>query len=114
MKSFTFLLALTIFLTPVASKALTTNFGGQITGMYYCNCSFNWILYVRDVRYQIMPLVYQPGVTFLYKMYQPRPSVNSLGDYIPGAGICLTYSGNSCYSTYSVGMMFRLGTSLAI
>ncbi len=114
MKSFTFLLVLTIFLTPVASKALPTNFGGQIVGIFPCTCSGNMILYVRDVRFQILTLIYQPGGTILYKMYQPRPVVNSLGNYTPGLGTCWFYSGDSCKFVPTLGMILRLGTSLSI
>jgi hypothetical protein len=103
-----------MFLSPVASKAAIQNFGGQIVYMIPCVCSLNLLLYVRDVRYGILPLVYQPGLTFLYKMYQPRPSVNSLGSYTPGTGVCLVYSGNSCESIPALGLMLRLGTSLSI
>ncbi len=118
MRLFALLIVLTIFLDPVNTKAATiTNFGGQIVGMITCTCNVipSWVLYVRDVRYQApLPLVYYTGVTILHKMYQPRPAVNSLGNYVPGAGICLIYSGNSCFTLPSIGYMFNLGTSMSI
>jgi len=114
MKSFTFLLFLTMFLMPLSTKALPiTNFGGQIIGIFPCGCSANWILYVRDVRYQFIPLVFQPGVTFLHKMYQPRPAVNSLGSYIPLAGQCWVYIGTGCAIVPTWGMRLNLGTSFS-
>lgn len=101
----------------MASKAAPTNFGGQIVGMVPCTCNLipSWTLYVRDVRYQTpLPLVYYKGVTFLHKMYQPRPGVNDLGNYIPGAGVCLIQGGNTCYVWPTIGYMFNLGTSMTI
>lgn len=114
MKSFSFLLLLTIFFIPMASKAAPTNFGGQIMGFYPCLCSKNWIFYIRDVRYQFLPLVFQPGVTIVHKMYSPRPGVNSLGNYTPGTGICLVPIGSGCGPLPTAGTIFNIGTSLAI
>ena len=109
-----FLIAMMMIFIPKTVEALPfTNFGGQIVGMLPCACSANWILYVRDVRYQMLPLIYQPGITFLYKMYQPRPAVNSLGSFVPG-GVCLIYVGTGCSPVPVVGTMLQLGTSLSI
>lgn len=113
MKLFTFLLVLTIFLTPVASKALPTNFGGQFAGYIPCTCSANFLVFIRDVRYQYLPVVYQPGFTFMHKMYSPVISYNTVGNFIPGAGICLVYIGTGCGVVPSVGMMLNFGTNAA-
>lgn len=117
MKLFSLLLIITIFLSPVNTKAAPiTNFGGQIVGMVYCSCNAvpSWILYIRDVRYQIpLPIIYQPGLTFLYKLYQPRPAVNALGTFAP-AGACLIITGTYCTPLPIIGTMLQLGTSAAI
>jgi len=90
------------------------NFGGRSTAMTTCTCSSNLLIYVQDVRGMNLPLIYQPGVTMLYQMYQPRSGVNMLGSYITG-GQCLIYSGTTCTTGGTpVGTMTKLGTSLAI
>ncbi len=94
-----------------AGGAAVQNFGGRITSMTSCTCSFNLLLYVQDVRGQTLPLMYQPGATVLYKMYQPTTGVNVLGQYTSG-GQCLIYAGTSCSSGGSpIGTMIQLGTS---
>jgi hypothetical protein len=106
MKSFTFLLLLTMFLMPVASKALPfTNFGGVIMYARPCENGRNLILYVLDKRGFVLPLTYQPGFSVLYKMYQPRPAVNAIGSFVPG-DVCNGFS--------AVGTILQLGTSLSI
>lgn len=112
MKYFSFLLIITLFLGPVKASALPTNFGGQILAFYPCTCSMNFIYYIRDVRYQYMPLVYQPGFTILHKMYTPYPSVNTVGNYVPGTGVCSTYIYPSCVTIPSIGSILNFGTSL--
>lgn len=90
------------------------NFGGQSVAMVPCACSANILLYVRDVRGPVLPLTYQPGVTVLYKMYQPRAGVNMLGQYVPG-GVCLVYAGTGCVPGGTpIGTMVQLGTSLTL
>ncbi len=88
-------------------------FGGMSTSMVMCTCSANILLYIKDARGLILPLMYQPGVTMLYKMDRPTSGVNVLGQYTSG-GQCLIYSGTSCSSGGSpVGTMIQLGTSLS-
>ncbi len=120
MRLFTLLIVLTIFLHPVNTKAAPiTNFGGQMVGIFYCACNVlpSWVLYIRDVRYQMpMPIMYIPGVTYLYKMYQPRPAVNALGTFAP-TGVCLIPSPDGCFPPLVlpiIGTMLQLGTSAAI
>ncbi|MES2986197.1 MAG: hypothetical protein V4686_03690 [Patescibacteria group bacterium] len=90
------------------------NFGGQTTVMVPCTCSGNILLYVKDVRGPVLPLIYQTGVTMLYKWYQPRSGVNALGQYVPG-GVCLVYAVTGCVAGgVPVGTMIQLGTSMSI
>jgi hypothetical protein len=89
-------------------------FGGQITAMTVCTCSGNLLLYVKDVRGPVFPLIYQPGATMLYKWYQPRSGVWGLGQFV-GGGVCLVYAGTSCVTGGTpVGTMIQLGTSMTI
>lgn len=116
MKYFSFLLIITLFLNPVQANALPTSFGGQIVGAFPCTCNVvpSWILYIRDVRYQFpLPIIYQPGLTFLYKLYQPRPAVNAIGTFAP-AGVCMIYVVSGCAPLPIIGTMLQLGTSAAI
>lgn len=94
-----------------ASSAAITPFGGFVTAMTTCTCSYNLLLYVKDPRGPVLPLIYQPGATLLYKMYTPTSGVNVLGKYTTG-GQCLIYSGNSCVTGGTpTGTMIQLGTS---
>jgi len=89
-------------------------FGGVSTSMVTCTCSSNLLLYVKDPRGYVLPLIYQPGVTILYKMYNPTVGVNLLGKYTSG-GQCLIYVGTGCSSGGTpVGTMVQVGTSLTI
>ncbi len=86
------------------------NFGGKTVSMVTCTCSLNLLLYVQDVRGATIPLIYQPGATYLYKMYTPTVGVNVLGKYVSG-GQCLLI-GYPCYTGGSpMGTMIQLGTS---
>lgn len=90
------------------------NFGGVSTSMVTCTCSGNLLIYVQDVRGPVLPLIYQPGATILYKMYQPRSGVNMLGQFI-GGGVCMVYAGTGCVTGGTpVGTMIQLGTSMTI
>lgn len=93
------------------SSAAITPFGGFVTAMTYCTCSFNILLYVKDPRGPVLPLIYQPGATILYKMYTPMTGVNVLGRYTSG-GQCLVYAGSGCATGgVPLGTMIQLGTS---
>lgn len=97
-----------------ASAGGLLNFGGRSTSMTTCTCSDNFLIYVQDVRGTSLPLIYQPGVTILYKMYSPTSGVNMLGQYTTG-GTCLVYAGTTCSTGGTpVGTMTQLGTSLSI
>ena len=97
-----------------ATASVLQPFGGVSTMMVTCTCSANLLLYVTDPRGMVLPLIYQPGVTVLYKMYQPRSGVNMLGKYIAG-GSCRIYVGSGCVSGGTpVGTMTQLGTSVSL
>ena len=88
-------------------------FGGKSTSMVPCTCSGNILLYVLDARGTTLPLIYQPGVTVLYKMGNPTSGTNMLGQYVSG-GQCLIYVGSGCSSGGTpIGTMIQLGTSLS-
>ena len=90
------------------------NFGGQSVAMTTCTCSDNVLLFIDDVRGYGLQLLYQPGVTILYKMYRPTAGVNVLGQYVTG-GYCAVYDGESCHEEGAPeGTMTQLGTSLTI
>jgi peptidoglycan hydrolase-like protein with peptidoglycan-binding domain len=98
----------------VGSVPVPLNFGGVSTAMVTCTCSANLLIYVQDVRGPLLPLIYQPGVTLLYKWYQPRSGVNMLGNYV-GGGACLIYAVTGCVpGGVPVGTMTQLGTSMTI
>ena len=101
-----FILALSFIFSPIYVKAAPlTNFGGVIIGARPCETGRNWILYILDKRGFILPLTFQPGVSILYKMYQPRPVVNAIGSFIPG-DVCDGFS--------AVGTILQIGTSLTV
>jgi hypothetical protein len=90
------------------------SFGGPSTSMVTCTCSANLLIYVKDAKLGVLPLIYQPGATILYKMYRPTSGVNMLGRYVTG-GQCLIYVGTGCSSGGTpMGTMVQLGTSLSI
>ena len=93
-----------------ASKGVY-NVGGPISNITPCTCSANFLLYITDVRGMVIPVMYQPGVTLLYKMYTPMVGVNTLGQYVSG-GTCLIYVGTGCSSGGTpIGTLIQLGTS---
>ncbi len=110
---FIFILISTLIFGSVKVKAAPlSNFGGQIVNIFPCPCSGNYILFVRDVRLQMLPLIFQPGITFLYEMYQPRPIVNSLGSFVPALGVCLVPAHSGCAAIPTAGTIMQIGTSL--
>ncbi len=93
-----------------ASKGVY-NVGGPISSITSCLCSLNFLLYISDVRGSTIPVMYQPGVTLLYRMYTPMVGANTIGQYVSG-GTCQVYAGTSCVSGGSpVGTLIQLGTS---
>lgn len=97
-----------------SSAAKPLPFGGVSTAMVTCTCSGNLLLYVKDARGPVLPLIYQPGATVLYSYYKPTPAVNMLGQYVPG-GVCTIYVGTACSTGGTpIGTMIQLGTSLEI
>ena len=114
-----FFICLFVFFLPIhtivgaVKPAPILAFGGAIVGMVPCTCSGNILLYVLDARKVMLPLVYQPGVTFLYKWYQPRAGVWGLGNFVPG-GVCLVNTKTGCVPKIAVGTMIQLGTSMGI
>ena len=93
--------------TGAATTAANTPFGGTVLSTVVCTCTANTLVYVQDLRTSSMlSLIYQPGATTLYEYYNVFSSGASiLGTYTPGAGQCQIYSGNSCTSLSSTGMM---------
>jgi len=89
------------------------NIGGPIVTIIPCICSLNFLLYITDVRTKTpTPLMYQPGVTLLYRMYTPMVGVNTLGQYIPG-GTCSILYGTTCGNGPTPnGTLMQLGTGL--
>lgn len=103
---------MTMFFGPINTWAMTfTNFGGIIKYAMPCPCTANWVLFILDKRGAIIPLIYEPGVSLLYMMYQPRPIVNTLGSFVPG-GVCGT--GAKCIPYPTIGTIFQMGTSMLI
>ncbi len=89
-------------------------FGGAVESMTVCTCSANTLLYIKDPRGPVLPLLYQPGATILYSNFRPTVGVNVLGQYISG-GQCLIYVGTGCSSGGTpIGTMVQLGTSLGL
>ena len=93
------------------TSAALTPFGGLVSSMMICTCSANTLLYVKDPRGPVLPLIYQPFVTVLYNRYTPVAGVNVLGKYVSG-GQCLIYIGTGCSTGgVPIGTMMQLGTS---
>lgn len=106
MRFFSLLIVLTMFLNPVNTKAAPiTNFGGVIISIIPCPSSANFVLIILDKRGFTIPLVFQPGFSFLHKMYQARPVVNTIGSFIPGG---------TCSGIPIIGTIIRMGTSIGI
>lgn len=98
-----------------AGAAVSTvigNFGGSLTTNFYCNCSYNNLLVIKDVRGWTPQLMYQPGASILYLNYNLTPGVNVLGNYVSG-GQCWVYSGYTCVTYGSpTGTILQIGTSI--
>ncbi len=87
-------------------------FGGKSVSMVPCTCSGNILLYIVDTKGVTLPLIYQPGVTVLYKMGNPTSGTNMLGQYVAG-GVCLVPGTPCTVGGTPIGTMIQLGTSLS-
>ena len=93
--------------------ALLPNFGGKLLVNFTCTCSGNSLLTIQDVRGQTKEIIYQPGASRLYAYYTLVPSVNVLGDYVPGVGKCTVYAAVGCSPHGApLGTIRQIGTSL--
>ena len=94
------------------AKAIPTGipFGGWITWVTYCTCTFNMLLTV--VGPSPGTFVFQPGVSIPFpfgQVYRPGPAV--VGSYVPG-GICMIFVGKGCAPLPTTGTIITIGTSL--
>jgi hypothetical protein len=90
-------------------------FGGMVTSVFYCNCSFNYRLTISppfDERIISGTLMYQPGATVVYEFYMiPVVGVWLLGLYgAPTA--CMIYVVKGCSSLGSYPVIEMTGTSM--
>lgn len=84
-------------------------FGGQITSVFYCNCSGNYRLTVGP------PVggtfIYQPGATIVYQYGMiTSPGVWILGTYV-GNVSCRWWCGRGCCASV-YPMIYMAGTSM--
>ncbi|HAT68243.1 MAG: hypothetical protein A2481_03840 [Candidatus Yonathbacteria bacterium RIFOXYC2_FULL_47_9] len=86
-------------------------FGGLITYVFYCNCSFNLAVTVGPPVGGIY--MYQPGASLIYAYYQIfRSGPWVLGTYVPG-GACMVYVAVGCSpALVPTGTIVTAGTSL--
>jgi hypothetical protein len=89
-------------------------FGGLVTGVTYCTCSFNFAVYFFDLAGGATPgLVWQPGGSVTFANGPPlRSGAWMLGLWSPGL-YCWMYAGKTCIplSPPPIGMMYMVGTS---
>jgi len=97
-----------LFVKP--SKAIL-EFGGPITNVFYCPCSWNLAIAVGLPSPGLF--MYQPGVTMVYSFYQLfRPGPWVLGTYTPG-GSCMQFIPYGCAPmAFPQGTITEVGTSL--
>ena len=106
-----------LFLIPTKSKAIGLGFGGYVNVVLPCTCSGNFWVYMTPLFLSSVPIsgamVWQPGGTIPYANFViPQvPTTWLLGDYVPGAGICLMYAGVTCVPIPAVGMINQVGSS---
>ena len=102
-----------LFIPAQESKAIPAlpPFGGPILSVFYCACSGNILLFLGPP--SSGTYVYQPGLSVTYPYGQVyRPGPQTLGGFIPGAGICLVPTPLGCPPIPSVGMITQIGTSI--
>lgn len=107
-------LAATIALVVIEGRKAEAQmpFGGIVTSVFYCNCSFNYRLTVSP------PVggtfMYQPGVTVVYEYYMiPTTNVWLLGLY--GSPVsCMIYALKGCATLGVYPMITMTGTSMGI
>jgi hypothetical protein len=91
-------------------------FGGRITRVQYCSCTFNYAVSFSDLTVPSktggLPLIYQPGMTRLYPFGRVTKSGSwMLGTFQP-AGVCLRLSKRKCRLIPTAGTMSMVGTSM--
>lgn len=101
--------------TTKASAGPGQPFGGLSYSVFTCNCSGNYAIYFTDLTVSpaiTLPLIYQPGVTTLYREYMiTTPGVWILGTWQPG-GSCRYRVGKGCATLPTQGTMYMVGTSM--
>ncbi|MEN9912654.1 MAG: hypothetical protein RLY66_62 [Candidatus Parcubacteria bacterium] len=87
-------------------------FGGQVTRVTQCTCGNSSMLDITEATGQNISLVFQPGVSILYREANINGiGQNVLGNYTAG-GACLVYHGEDCTAEGSPGgTITEVGTS---
>ncbi len=89
-------------------------FGGLVTAVTYCTCSFNFAVYFFDLAGGATPgLVWQPGGSVTFANGPPlRSGAWMLGLWTPGL-YCYMYAGKFCIplTPPPIGMMYMVGSS---
>jgi hypothetical protein len=99
-----------VFVSYAPAQSGTLPFGGMVRNVIWCTCSSGAVVDVGPPRGG--RFLYQPGSTRVYEYYQiPRVGVWLLGNYLPGAGVCLQWSGKSCFAVPHQGLITIVGTS---
>lgn len=112
MKKILITLAFLVTLLPSPLFAAgTLPFGGRITGVIYCTCSYGHVVLVgppRPGRFH-----YVPGATRLFQFHNVfSPGTWLLGNYTPGTGNqCWIHSGHDCNPIPNQGIISIVGTS---
>lgn len=96
--------------SPKKAEAFGLPFGGLITSMTYCTCSFNFLVALSLPRPGLY--VYSPYSTLLFMDYAPLPGSWLLGRFIPGVQACWMYAGLTCFPVPNLGTIIATGTSL--
>jgi peptidoglycan hydrolase-like protein with peptidoglycan-binding domain len=83
----------TAFAPKRANAASGTPFGGALLFSFFCTCSANWLVTVQPLAPSYVTLLsYTPG-TQAFLSYNIPFTTQLLGQYTPGAGMCLIYVG---------------------
>lgn len=106
--------ALSMTFKPQQAKAGTgTPFGGMILFSFYCTCSNSWLLTLTPIAPTYVTLLTYITGSQAFLSYNIPFTLNLLGEYTSGSGVCLIYAGTSCSSVSSSGLINPLvGSSL--
>lgn len=88
-----------------AQAAAGVPFGGAILFPFYCSCSANWLITITPLSPTFVTLLSYEQGSQAFLSYNLPFARWILGDYLPGAGICLIYVGTGCASVPSEGMV---------